>query len=509
MVGYQSMKKHITIFGITSLIGLCCWLPLTMASPFFLNYIVTPAMNTVTIAKRPLVTWTFSAPIAPAAARLFLDDREVTAWWDPIHQTLSYKPPAELDGGTHFMWCDLFFDGYQPMHFESQFDIVTPEADIAPSAPSAVQIQLRKAALQVLNQFRQQVKLQPLALQAELNDAAQCHSNYISRYFPQTVTLSIHQEQWDKPGYTGKNAGERGAFFGYFGRMGEVIDPGGAFTPERGVSGLIDSPYHRIVLLNPNYHDVGIGFSSHGDGVNNVLVINAATREVDGNNPIMTYPYEDQGDAKLGWYVSEVPNPLRFFGIDSQFVGYPITIGAYSPKIKEFQLIAASLQDEQGKDVPSYIVDSTLDNVKSQVFIIPREALNFSATYHVTVKARLLYNDDSDELLEKSWQYRTVSDLAIESMAIELSALDTGETAELVRVSLNCGDLADMTYELVPEGQTQWIERWESKTKQFSFYSKILPEDHYDLILRANGLESHIPVEVYTRDGKKQIKIQE
>ncbi len=507
-MGNPSRKKQF-IESLVCFIWLCWFCPVVSASPISLTYTVTPELDTITTERHPLITWTFVTPVPPQAVQLFMDEQPVMAWWNLIHDTLSYQPPLELGTGYHLMRCELFFVGYEPMRLESRFEIVIPP--VQPAAPSEEWIHLREAALHMLNQFRLHLKLQPLNLQKQLNEAAQSHSDYISRYFPKTVTLNIHQERLENAGYTGKNAAERAAYFGYFGSIGEIIDPGGAFTPEQGVTGLIDSPYHRLVLLNPYYRDIGIGLSSQEKGSNDILVIDTATRDLispahtaEGDN-LVTYPDEAQINTKLGWYVSEVPNPLRFFGVDGQFVGYPITVGVYAPEIKEIQLINASIQDEQGREVAAYLVDSVLDTSKRHLFIIPKAPLNFNTTYHVAVKACLLYADDSARLWEKSWQYRTVSSLDIETMTIELSPLEMGGKAELLRLSLTCGDLPDMTYELIPVAQNSWIQRWDNATKRFSFYDRVLAAGRYDLVLSAQGLERHIPVAILNVNGKKQI----
>ena len=107
--------------------------------------------------------------------------------------------------------------------------------------------------LRLTNKFRADNGLSPLALNAELNIAAQSYTEEMAN--------------GDFFGHNGKennrekdNVGLRVTEAGYdWNRVGENI-AAGYQTPEAVVKGWIDSPGHRRNLLNPDYEDIGLGY---------------------------------------------------------------------------------------------------------------------------------------------------------------------------------------------------------------------------------------------------------
>lgn len=102
--------------------------------------------------------------------------------------------------------------------------------------------------LQLTNAFRQQHGLKPLRWNDRLAAAAQQHSQNMA-----TQDFFAHQ------GLDGASAQARGSASGYLGGIGENIAAGQP-TPKAVVQAWINSPPHRVNLLDSRYREIGVGF---------------------------------------------------------------------------------------------------------------------------------------------------------------------------------------------------------------------------------------------------------
>ncbi|MDU2066012.1 MAG: CAP domain-containing protein [Sporomusaceae bacterium] len=366
---------------------------------------------------------------------------------------------------------------------------------------------LRHETVQTLNFYRQAAGLTPFKEDFRLAKAAQGHGDYITRNYPQRITLDIHREQLGHSGFIGRDIGERGAYFGYFGTVGEALDPGGAFTVKQGVMGLWDSPYHRLLLVNPNFNDIGVGFGEK-DGNHNILVLATGTEQAAKDERLVVYPYDGQKDAKLGWLVSEVPNPLRFWNKENIVTGYPITVSVHSSKVRELRLKQAILTDENGLNVACYQVDSSMETMESEkkhAFLIPREPLAWNKTYHVAAEGTLVYQDGSSAPWRKAWDFHTVSQLQVATITVEQSAFSDGRALELLRLATTAGDLPDLTYELW-QGD-RWIQRWDGRSHKFQFYQLLFLPGEYTLKMNGWGQSTSMTLQIYETQGMKKVAL--
>lgn len=120
-----------------------------------------------------------------------------------------------------------------------------PGAPIAPSVVSQV--------LELINNVRRQAGLQPLRLNAALTQAAQRHS-----------TSMAYQDFFDHVGRDGSTIVTRIQQAGYrYSAIAENI-AGGQTTASAAVQGWMNSPGHRVNILNPRYVDTGIGYEFLG-----------------------------------------------------------------------------------------------------------------------------------------------------------------------------------------------------------------------------------------------------
>jgi Ca2+-binding RTX toxin-like protein len=99
------------------------------------------------------------------------------------------------------------------------------------------------------NQFRAENGLAPLALNAELSNTAQFHSQDMAS-----------QDYFSHTGKNGSSPWDRAEMFGYgMTAMGENI-AAGQRTPAAVVEGWKNSPGHRANMLNASFTEIGVGY---------------------------------------------------------------------------------------------------------------------------------------------------------------------------------------------------------------------------------------------------------
>jgi uncharacterized protein YkwD len=126
--------------------------------------------------------------------------------------------------------------------------------NLATSGGNSSSIEVR--LLELTNQERMRVGLAPLRLAQSLNNAAQLHARDMdsANYFSHTGRDG--SQPWDRTqrtGYPGRTIGENIA--------------AGQTTPEQAIQGWMNSPGHRANILNPNFQEIGFGYSQNAGGM--------------------------------------------------------------------------------------------------------------------------------------------------------------------------------------------------------------------------------------------------
>jgi uncharacterized protein YkwD len=259
---------------------------------------------------------------------------------------------------------------------------------------------VRKASLQHINQIRNELGVPLWSFDDSLQQAAQAHSQYENSIDKQkdVIDKSFHwEETTTNPWYTGFSADDRANFFGYpQGReveVGEVAHSGVIFDePFGALQSLIDAPFHRTSLLDPSYHDFGLGATDFTTVIN----MGHKTKAVQPieNQQIVYYPYDGQTNSPTSWWNIETPNPLAYYDIIGTQVGYPITISGDQGNIAYFESLSASIVDSNGQAVDYYVVDHNHFIGESgygggnTVILIPKKPLRGATTYTITAAFR-------------------------------------------------------------------------------------------------------------------------
>ncbi|MFD8916055.1 CAP domain-containing protein [Streptomyces sp. NPDC059575] len=126
----------------------------------------------------------------------------------------------------------------------------TPAAAPAPAAPASGAV---AQIVQLVNAERAKVGCSPLTVNAELNKAAQAHSD----------DMAAHQNM-SHTGSDGSDPGARITAAGYqWSAYGENVAYGYS-TPAEVMAGWMASPGHRENILNCSYKEIGVGLAQPG-----------------------------------------------------------------------------------------------------------------------------------------------------------------------------------------------------------------------------------------------------
>ncbi|MCM3716048.1 CAP domain-containing protein [Alkalihalobacillus oceani] len=288
-------------------------------------------------------------------------------------------------------------------------DVIDPFEDLDQKDLQQTQQEL----LEWINVRREMMGLPAYTLHEDLNKSAQSHANYQTALNQSTGHF---QPEKDHPLYTGERLENRTAYFGYDAITGGEGITGHTVTPVVALQALLDAPYHRMDLLNPNHRHIGFGVTNVPYR-RSALVNNYGGPERYTAKELVSYPFDGQINVPISWYNSEIPNPLERFGLSGNYVGYPISLEAYGyDQLKYDEVI---LEDEWGQEIDSYLVGGTKENpFVRHLHIIPKEVLKPGTTYHVSVRGTVVDHDGASETFDKNWSFTTVESLAIQGLSI-------------------------------------------------------------------------------------------
>lgn len=162
--------------------------------------------------------------------------------------------------------------------------------------------------------------LPAVARQAKADDAAGNHARYLV-----ANDSNAHQEDPAAPGYTGVTPGDRMRYTGYVPQAwGEVLSRTGPIAREAH-EGLVAAIYHRLLMLSPEYSEVGVAVER--DAVRNtastVIDYGAPTLSTADPGLAIVYPSDGQTQVPVQFDSDlETPDPMPEHGI----VGYPVSV---------------------------------------------------------------------------------------------------------------------------------------------------------------------------------------
>lgn len=311
-----------------------------------------------------------------------------------------------------------------------------------------------------LNHLRSQLEMTPLTVDSALKNAAQSHSNYQLETNENTGHV---QYLTDHPYFSGKYFYDRAKRYNYEGNAGgESIAPIN-ISEKVSLQKMIDAPYHRIGILNPNHTEIGVGSNLEPNKRSMLVLTFGSKKRYDDSTPVM-YPYHNQTNVPIGWYENERPNPLEKYGLTNIHTGYPISFHYGDADTERFDTKQAFIKDNEGNQVDYYLVDHTSNHgFQKHVILIPKEPLKPNTTYHVYLNGtRVLFNGETEDVSAR-WSFQTVKDLEIVEMGIRNNRFIP---------HYNAGDLKDVNLIIRKDGRTFHLyETKNGKSSTFATYN--------------------------------------
>jgi len=251
------------------------------------------------------------------------------------------------------------------------------------------------------NYRRAGIGLTMLTCNQMLNTAAVGHSNYLR--LNNTVS---HDQVVGNPGFTGASLGDRLANAGYVltgnYAYGEVIsaagDKSGFFHAEE----LIAAIYHRFVIFEPMFREMGTGASTRSDGYTYFTADMATTRGFGtglGKGNIVTYPSNGQTQIPTSFDSdTESPDPVP----NQNTVGYPVSV--HSDITGSMTVTSFTIRPHGGVNMNTRLLSSATDShtQSHEAAIIPLATLTSGTTYDVSFTGTV-----DGVAVTKNWSFTT------------------------------------------------------------------------------------------------------
>ena len=250
------------------------------------------------------------------------------------------------------------------------------------------------AVVDRINLHRKAAGIEPVVLDPILSKGCSAHAEYLVKNaeHPSTQGLGLHAEDAKLPGYTpeGERAGKASVIF--LGRGGTDA-----------VDGWVGSLLHRIPLLQSRLRKIGYGVAKGGPATVTVVLDATNGMGVGKDSPVVLYPAEAQKDVPLA-FSPEIPDPIP--DSPDKKAGFPVTaIFSEGALVKD---VKASMTDAAGNDVACWLSSpekpAAADYQRNTVGLIPKDALQPSTTYTVTMAARV-----TGKAWTRTWTFTTAA----------------------------------------------------------------------------------------------------
>jgi uncharacterized protein YkwD len=266
-----------------------------------------------------------------------------------------------------------------------------PNGSTTPAAPdtSALTDKIALDGREWLNFRRGQAGLSALAHSVEIDRAARGHSAY------QVIHGITHDQVEGREGFTGVDVGARLAAADYrFNKrashaFGEVISATGNGSGQYMAEELITAVYHRFVIFEPVFKEIGTGAATTGTGYHyftaNFTANNGyGTGIADGQ--VAVWPFSGQTSVPRNFFSdTEQPDPVpdtpeRKFNE----VGYPISVHANIDLT--IRVTSFTVRPRGGADLAVRLLSHANDTNtgRSSAGIVPLEPLAANTVYDVS-----------------------------------------------------------------------------------------------------------------------------
>lgn len=232
------------------------------------------------------------------------------------------------------------------------------------------------------NYRRAQAGLGALTRNGRLDAAAQGHSDY--QRLNRTIT---HEQSEGLPGFTGVTLKSRLLAAGYplngSYTAGEVISATTAGSGFYQAEELITAIYHRFVIFEPVFTDIGAGAATIPGSYTYFTADFAAVNGLGGlgTGRLVTYPVANQANVALNFFSdSEAPDPVP----DRNEVGYPISVHADYGSTLQVRSFTVAPRGGAALETRLLSLAAGTSTSGSAAAIVPLAPLRSATTYDVS-----------------------------------------------------------------------------------------------------------------------------
>ncbi|TGL72223.1 hypothetical protein [Leptospira jelokensis] len=291
---------------------------------------------------------------------------------------------------------------------------------------SISEAEYQKRGLKLLESILQANQFPSPALDSHLNIAAEKHGNYLSLNQNSDVKIDsqmesiewVHNEREGLPGFIGKSPQDQALAVGFKPEAGcyvgntvlPLMKKEHRESPEFLFRGLLDTPFHRSMVLHPAIQRIGMKRVSYENG--KYILVFFAEYCLSGKKPAFVhYPVSNEEQIRLRM-PPELPNP--FPQLTYLTYSTAITVQLFFDQNPETELFwqEAILLDSKGKSVPISTLSlanpppDTKPFLKSMklVAFVANEPFQPNTEYTVKTKVK---NQFGKIVFQKSWKFRT------------------------------------------------------------------------------------------------------
>jgi len=237
-----------------------------------------------------------------------------------------------------------------------------------------------------INYRRSQIGMPALTRSSIIDVAAQGHSDYL-----RINNVVTHEQTAGKPGYTGQRLQDRltnaGYVFGAPNAIGEVISATSNGTGFFMAEELITAIYHRFVIFEPVFQEIGAGAASSSSNYN-YFTADFVTNNGYGNGipagTVVTWPVNGQTQVPANFFSDyEEPDPVP----NANEVGYPVSVHTNLTRtlvVQSFTIHAHGSSTNLQTRLLAQGQDANMANTPSAAAIVPLSPLAGATTYDVS-----------------------------------------------------------------------------------------------------------------------------
>lgn len=285
-----------------------------------------------------------------------------------------------------------------------------PAPAVAPASPAlqeqgapALTNNISTDGFNWVNYRRSQIGMPVLTRSTLVDNAAQGHSEY------QRINSIVgHEQVPGKQGFTGATMSSRlqqagylfnsGANFAY----GEVISATSSNSGVYMAEELITAIYHRFVIFEPRFKEIGTGTATNASGYSYFTVNFAANNGYGagvGKGKLATWPANGQVSVARN-FMSDYESPDPVAGQNE--VGYPVSVHADIDAVLEVTTFAMQPRGEADVAVKLLQRSTDANTPKSAAAVVPLAILRAGTTYDVRFSGAV----DGIQV-SKNWSFTT------------------------------------------------------------------------------------------------------